>query len=418
MKKLYEMKQARNNLAKQMRSIHTKIGDQSPTEEERRQWEDLESKLSDLDAKIEREERLLSMDEDDLNNGGSSFSPEGRTATPYQDQSGNPIEVLGKEKRFFNPSTSQVEQREHISPGAMMRAMMYGSRNETEERALGGSDSAGGITVPTHTLRQLIDMMRNQTQAINAGVQTVILNTDKTKIAKIESDPAPGWRAMNDNVKESDPTFSGVELNAHSLAVMVRVPRELLEDSINLDEALGLCLAGAMAQEFDRAIFFGEGGEKTPRGIANTTGILKHPLDGPLTSYAPILTALQMLEESNSLSHTAAVMAPRSKYAFGGLLDTTGQPIRKPEIISALPLLSTNQFPVNEGAGTNESQIMAGDFSKVLMGIRSNLRVEILREKYADQMQYAFIAHLRGDVAVAQPKAICQITGIQPPAAA
>lgn len=418
MKKLYEMKQQRSNLAQQMRSIHTKIGDKSPTDEERRQWEDLETKLNDLDSKIEREERLLSMDEDDLNNGGSNFSPESRTATPYQDQSGNPVEVLGKEQRFFNPSGSQVEQREHISPGAMMRAMMYGPRNENEERALGGSDSAGGITVPTHTLRQLIDMMRNQTQAVNAGVQTVMLNTDKTKIAKIESDPVPGWRAINDTVKESDPTFSGVELNAHSLAVMVRVPRELLEDSINLDTALGLCLAGAMAQEFDRAIFFGEGGAKTPTGISNTQGILEHPLDGQLTGYAPVLTALQMLEEANSLSHTAAVMAPRSKYAFGGLVDTTGQPIRKPEIISSLPFLSTNQFPVNEGTGTNESRIMAGDFSKVLMGIRSNLRVEILREKYADQMQYAFLAHLRGDVAVAQPKAICQITGIKPPAAA
>lgn len=418
MKKLYEMKQQRSQLAQQMRSLHTNIGDKSPTDEERRQWEDLETKLNDLDSKIEREERLLSMDEDDLNNGGGNFSPESRTATPYQDQNGNPVEVLGKEQRFFNPSASQVEQREHISPGAMMRAMMYGARNEHEERALGGSDAAGGITVPTHTLRQLIDMMRNQTQAVNAGVQTVILNTDKTKIAKIESDPVPGWRGINDTVKESDPTFSGIELNAHSLAVIVRVPRELLEDSINLDTALGLCLAGAMAQEFDRAIFFGEGGAKTPTGISNTADILKHPLDGQLTSYAPVLTALQMLEEANSLNHTAAVMAPRSKYAFGGLVDTTGQPIRKPEIISSLPFLSTNQFPVNEGTGTNESSIMAGDFSKVLMGIRSNLRVEILREKYADQMQYAFLAHLRGDVAVAQPKAICQITGIKPPAAA
>ncbi|EOX4435162.1 TPA: phage major capsid protein [Vibrio parahaemolyticus] len=419
MKKLHELKQERSSLAKQMRALNDIASKESRsfTKDESKNWDEMLARHDELNSQIEREEKLRSMDEECINHRSSDFSKRSSN-TIYQDQNGNPVEVLGKEERFYTPSVVDSEQRDHVSPGAMMRAMMFGPRNQSEERALGGSDSAGGITVPTHTLRSLIDMMRNQTQAVSAGVQTVLLDTDKTKIAKIESDPVPGWRAINENVKESEPTFSGVELNAHSLAVMVRVPRELLEDSINLDTALGLCLAGAMAQEFDRAVFFGEGGAKTPLGISKTNGVLEHPLNGELTSYAPVLTALQMLEESNCLNHTAAVMAPRSKYAFGGLLDTTGQPIRKPEIISGLPFLSTNQFPINEGTGTNESRIMAGDFSKVLMGIRSNLRVEILRERYADQMQYAFIAHLRGDVAVANPKAICQITGIQPPTAA
>ena len=419
MKKLHELKKERSNLATQMRALNDKARTESRsfTKEESKSWDEMRSRHDELNSEIEREEQLRAMDEDYIVGRSSEFSKRSSN-TLYQDQNGNPVEVLGTEERFYSPSVMEHEHRDHVSPGAMMRAMMFGPRNEHEERALGGSDSAGSITVPTNTLRSLIDMMRNQTQAVSAGVQTVLLNTDKTKIAKIESDPVPGWRGINETIKESDPTFSGVELNAHSLAVMVRVPRELLEDSINLDSALGLCLAGAMAQEFDRAVFFGAGGSNTPLGISNTNGVLEHPLDGALNSYAPVLTALQMLEESNSLNHTAAVMAPRSKYAFGGLVDTTGQPIRKPEIISALPFLSTNQFPINEGVGTNESRIMAGDFSKVLMGIRSNLRVEILRERYADQMQYAFVAHLRGDVAVAQPKAICQITGIQPPAAA
>ena len=412
--KYHEMLQRRETLAQQMRTLNdkTKTEKRSFNTDESRQWNEALKEHDHLVGLIKHEEQLRAIDDEFVRNNGASNSTT-NGGDIYRDDRGHEMKVLGKGQDFYR-SQSYSSEQEHLTPGAMLRAMIFGAKNDVEARALGGSDAAGGITVPTETLNQLIDMMRKTSQAVNAGVLTTLLNTERTKIAKIESDPVPSWRAINSAINDSDPTFSGIELNARSLAVMFKVPRELLEDSINLESAIATCLAGAMAQEFDRAVFFGAGTAVEPTGIVNTTGILAQALDGQITSYAPVMNALELLENSNSINHTAAVMAPRSKYAFGGLTDTTGQPIRKPEIIADLPFLATNQFPINEGTGTNESSLLVGDFSKVLIGLRSNLRIEVLKERYAENNQYAFVAHMRGDVAVTQPKALCKITGVQP----
>ena len=55
--KLHEMKQKRNIIAKDMRALHDKIGD-TPTDEQRTQWNAAKSELDALDERIAREEEL------------------------------------------------------------------------------------------------------------------------------------------------------------------------------------------------------------------------------------------------------------------------------------------------------------------------------------------------------------------------
>ncbi len=55
-----------------------------------------------------------------------------------------------------------------------------------------------------------------------------------------------------------------------------------------------------------------------------------------------------------------------------------------------------------------------GDFTQLLLGIRQELRIEVLKEAFAGNLQYGFIAHLRADVALAHPAAFCSLTGIVP----
>lgn len=67
---------------------------------------------------------------------------------------------------------------------------------------------------------------------------------------------------------------------------------------------------------------------------------------------------------------------------------------------------ATNQIPVNLTVGTNNdnSEIYVGDWPFLLIGVRHNLQIDTLRERYADAYQYGFLAHLRADIQLAQPK--------------
>ena len=71
----------------------------------------------------------------------------------------------------------------------------------------------------------------------------------------------------------SDPTFERVMLEAKSLMGLVRVSRELLEDSVNVSSILEYAFTKGMALEFDRAALYGSGSSNQPTGVALTDGI-------------------------------------------------------------------------------------------------------------------------------------------------
>ena len=79
-----------------------------------------------------------------------------------------------------------------------------------------------------------------------------------------------------------------------------------------------------------------------------------------------------------------------------------------------MPMLVTTKIPINGGAGTNESSIFAGDWSRLLIGMRTDLRIEILKERYADTHQYGFVAFLRADVAAEHEAAFTVLEAITP----
>jgi HK97 family phage major capsid protein len=304
-----------------------------------------------------------------------------------------------------------------LSVGKYFRAMVTGGSTDAERRALAeGTDSSGGFSVPTILSSNLLDLMRANTVAMQAGAMTVPLTSDRNHIAKVASDPVPAWRAENAVVNESDPTFSRVEFVPKSLAVLVKVSRELLEDSLNIEQELPRIMAAAMARELDRVIFLGSGTGSEPTGLDNVTGVLELAHNATLTSYSPLVSARRLLMGQNNNLVSAYVMHPDTEATLGDLTDSTGQPLNYPTILDRprpMQMLTTTQLPVNLGTGTNETTIYSGDFSKLMIGLRSDVRVEVLKERYAENMQYGFLIHARYDVVASHPNAFCRITGIQ-----
>lgn len=311
--------------------------------------------------------------------------------------------------------------REGVTLGAMLRAMITGPKNDAERRALSeGTDSAGGFTVPTIIAASFIDRLRKQMRVIQSGAKTVKLDESyKQNLARIATDTVPAWRAEAGSVAETDPVFDNLPFVAKSLANLTKVSRELFQDSVNIEELLVRSITQSFALELDRVALLGSGASNQPTGIVNTSGILTvtSAANGDqITNWSKLISAKEKLLDANVEGPFSAIMAPRTEAKFGGLQDTTNQPMQRPQFLDDVTFRSTTQIGVTDtqGTSTNATKVIVGDFSQLVFGIRSGLRVETLRERYADTMQLGFLAHLRADVQLEHAAAFVNVSGLIP----
>ena len=308
-----------------------------------------------------------------------------------------------------------TEQHNGLTLGNYFRSMISGCQNEQEARALSeGTNSAGGFTVPSILSATLIDKLRAQSVAIQAGCRTIPMSSDNLSIAKIATDPTPAFRNEAGTIVESDPTFSIVQMVPRSLAMMTKISVELMADTVNLQTELPDIITKAMAAEMDRIVFQGTGSAPEPRGIINQSGIGNTGAGGALTNYAELLTAMTGIATLNGGPPSAIVMHPRDYGTLAGLTATDNQPLMMPPALQGIPMLQTSALQVDAGAGNNESNIIMGNFSNCLIGMRNQIQIQVLRERYADTGELAFIAMMRFDVALSHPESFHKISGITP----
>ena len=345
-------------------------------------------------------------------------------------RTGATIPVLARDDRFADivagtnhgkliPSDLDSEY-DGLSVGRMMRALVTGANIGAERFALSeGIDTAGGYTVPDILSAQLIDRLRTKARVFEAGARTVELQGERHSFAKLTADPTPVWRSEKLEVDEDEPTFGLLTFTPKTLAVLVKVSEELLQDSVNVEEALETSLAAALANEVDRVALLGDADSQEPVGISfmeNVNEVSMGTNGAALSDYSKILDGIKLMQDDNAGETSAAIMAPRTWRTFAGFVDSTGQPLRRPQAIENLRFLETSQVPIDQTPGTaNEaSTSYLGDLPTLGVGFRSRLKIEVLRERYRENLQVGFLAHLRADIAAFHEEALARIVGITP----
>ena len=283
-----------------------------------------------------------------------------------------------------------------------------------------GTGSAGGFTVPSQLLADVLTALVPASSLLQAGAGIVALEEGAStySYAAVNTIPTAAWRAESAAVAESDPVFRSVVATPRSLSFQFKMSRELLADGQGLVEAIN----GAIAQSFARALDFaglrGTGTAPMPRGILNTA-LIQSVTNGAnglaLAGYANIFSAAQLLAEANAPAPTAMIMSPRSLIKLGGLLDSTGQPLRIPGMLEGVTQIATSQIPNNLTVGTSTdcSEIYVGDFSTVHFAMRESVSVQLLNELYAATGEVGFACHIRADFVATYPSALAVITGVR-----
>ncbi len=339
------------------------------------------------------------------------------------DETGRAVRGLGKGESFASAicdrakvtrkSCGEAFACDGLTLGGYLRAMVTGPRTKVEMAALNtGSGGSGGYTVPEYLSAQLIDKFRAQTVLTKLGALTIPMDSQTHTFTRLLADPVPQWRQELTEIGESEPTFGAITMSARSLAVICRVSRELLQDSLNIEAAIERSLAGAFALEVDRVGLFGMGAAGEPMGLYNEEGTSEVTSVGTPAGYGKVLDGYKKLLDSNAPEPTGLIYSPREWRTFAGMTSATElQPLMRPPAIADLPFEVTSAIPTNLGGGS-ESAMFLGHFPDFAFGMRADMQIEVLKELFAGTHEYGFVAHLRMDTGVFHPGSFCKLTGV------
>ena len=394
-------------------------------------WDKLEGQVADLSQEIEGiqahdSELIRALEAGEI--GGEFVHGDGSGRTSRKEAANDA--VLTRSQRF----TDAVERRglvreeeRDLDFGRYISGIVTGNWQgaDPERRAMSeGVLGSGGYAVPTLMSAQLIDLARNKAAVFQAGAHTVPMQSSTVNLARWSGDPTPQWRAENAAITTSDAALTQVQLVAKSLAVITQVSRELVEDAVlggGSNSDVGSQIKFAFGKSFglalDAAALSGAGTSTVPRGVLNTSGINTTSMGAngaAPTNYDFLVTAVGTLQDNNE-DPNGIIYAPRTDRELATLKDTTGQYLRPPTILEDIPRYATNQEPVNRTQGTSvdASNVYVGDWTQLFIGMRTNLEISVLDQRYADNGQIAFLGWLRADVAVARPKAFCVVQGVR-----
>jgi HK97 family phage major capsid protein len=313
------------------------------------------------------------------------------------------------------------EEETGLSLRKYLRGAMFGewSGAEAERRAMTGATAAdGGFMLPAPLAAEIIDLARAETRVFQAGARLVPMANRTLDVARWAEDPTPQWRSEAAPIAEDDAALDKVTLEAHSLAVVTKITRELLEDATGIEEQLRRAFAIGFALKVDAAAMYGTGASDEPTGLINTSGIAKTNVaaNGGPPTWDVLVDSVGRVRDANE-SPTAQVMADRTARSLGKQKDSQGTYLAAPGYLDGVRRLTTSQVPVNltTGTSTDASDVFTGDFSQLLVGVRTALSITVLRERFmVEEGSFGLVGWYRGDVAVARPKAFDIVRGVRP----
>lgn len=319
----------------------------------------------------------------------------------------------------------EVNSRPLTEFGEYVRSLAGYAVAPEARAAVEGTNSAGGFLVPVQYASPILDLAINQSAVRAAGARVIPMNSQTMNVPFVVSDPVPAFRNESAAIAESDPVFDRKTFTARSLAVHVKVSRELLEDSEpSFGEVLAVQMARQFALKLDEIALYGSGVAPQPLGIKGTAGVNTVNFTGAnggtlaaATAYATggVGGAVSRLRGKN-YNPTGMIMSPRTEAQLGLLVDTTGQPLTMPEYVSRVPRYATGNVPNNLtlGTSTDVSDLIVGDFGWLGIGMRTEFGMSL--NPYALELsagQVAFVGWMRFDVQVLRPAAFEILTGLR-----
>lgn len=377
-------KEKRNLIAKQMRALNDEIGDAKWDETHEKRWGDMQIELDQLDAEISREERLLELESDALND-----NPESRDL------------LGGKDK----PTEKRAAVFDAFLRGGFenLDSEQRTSLNEMRAQSASQSDK-GGYTIPTEFRNRVVETMK-QFGGI-ANIATVFETEGGNPIQWVITDGTAEEGAMigeNTNSDGQDISFGQAVMGAKKMtSKTILVPNELLSDSaIDVYGLVGRRCGSRIGRGEAKQLINGDGTGNNIKGLLlqATTGYTC------ATQAAIAWGDLLQLKHSVDPAYRAGLahwlFNDQTLLSIKSLKDSQGRPLWLPDVAGLTPAtFDGDKYQIDQAMPTiaaGKAAVAYGDFSAFQIRRVKYQVLKRLVEKYAEADQTGFIMFHRFD---------------------
>lgn len=345
---------------------------------------------------------------------------------------GEIVRSLGVNDRFGpapRASWDSFENRPSPSLAEAINSHLTGSpiQGMNGDTLFTGTDGQGGYLTGSDMFGTIFDLVRPNSVAFQAGAQTLPMDNSELVLVQQLSDPTVHWTPELARVPSSSMTFGKITLRPKKLAAIVPISIEMIEDAQNATSLIQAALTQAMAVAIDQAILSGAGTDAEPLGIRNQAGVNTVAATDPIADYLDLESAIERIDARNypgQPSDLAWIANPRDASQFNRLQANDLQPLTPTPGAAALRRFKTTSLPVTLGNGEDESEMIVGDMSQVVVGMRTGATVRFLPAgsvadaggntiNAADQFATLVVVHMRLDVAVIRPEWLTIVNGVK-----
>ena len=372
-------------------------------------YAEMEQKIKDYGAEIERMEQMAAMD-------AQLSKP---TSAP----------LTAKPLNGDKPKSGRASDE---YKAAMLNALRTNFRQVSDVLSE-GVDANGGYLVPEEYDSRLIDTLTEENIMRKLGHTITTSGEHKINIAATK--PAAAWIDEGGALSFGDATFAQINLDAHKLHVAVKVTEELLYDNAfglesYIIEQFGKALSNAEEDAFlngdgvgkPLGLFSDKGGGEVAVTAASATAItadeiinLVYSLKRPYRKNAKFImndqtiAALRKLKDTDTKSvqlpqkggtDAAQIRATRNNGAY------LWQPSLQAGEVDRLFGYEVYTSPYVPTIATGKPVIAFGDFSYYNIGDRGTRSFAELKELYAGNGMVGFVAKERVDGKLILPEAV------------
>lgn len=387
---ILELREARNKAWQDAKAFVESKRDKDGllSAEDAKAYADMEKKIKDYSAEIERMEQMEAL-ENELNKPVN---------TPIVTK---PMKSDGKDKAKTGRASDEYRE-------GMLKALRTNFKqvsNVLQE----GVDADGGYLVPEEYDSRLIQKLEDGNIMRTLG--HVITTSGEHKINIAATKPAAAWIEEGGALTFGDATFDQILLDAHKLHVAIKVTEELLYDN-----AFGL--ENYIIDEFGKALanaeedaFLNGSGTGQPLGLFAETG------GGTVAKTVTTLTADDIINLIYSLKRAyrkdaSFIVNDQTIATIRTFKDNNGAYMWQPSLVQGEPdkLLG---YDVHTSQFAPVDAIAFGDYSYYNIGDRGTRSFKQLTELFAGNGMIGYVAKERVDGKLILPEAvqILKVTG-------
>lgn len=349
-------------------------------------YAEMEQKIKDYGAEIERMEQMAAMD-------AQLSKP---TSAP----------LTAKPLNGDKPKSGRASDE---YKAAMLNALRTNFRQVSDVLSE-GVDANGGYLVPEEYDSRLIDTLTEENIMRKLG--HTINTSGEHKINIAATKPAAAWIDEGGALSFGDATFAQINLDAHKLHVAVKVTEELLYDNAFGLESYIIEQFGKALSNAEEDAFLNGDGKGKPLGIFAETG---GGTVGVTAASATAITADEIINLVYSLKrpyrkNAKFIMNDQTIAALRKLKDNNGAYLWQPSLqagkVDRLFGYEVYTSPYVPTITAGKPVIAFGDFSYYNIGDRGTRSFAELKELYAGNGMVGFVAKERVDGKLILPEAV------------